>query len=289
MGVDGEIGQRVAANGGQDAIGVLRDHLYVSVKQHPVARQRPIAVVQRMPALMCLRVLQDGNDAGRVGVGVHPGVGPVLQRPGVGRSARHPALPADDLGPKLKGHAGEGGAGLAVVRTVCAVLLPDQRFHLGRCFGLGQPQVVRGDAHDGRAQRRVIRLRRPGRLVERRQRDGDAGRRRDLIRGSGDEGEACNRPAGADADERRRLLPPRLTRGIHRVTFFHDSVGRAEPPEPCQAATGGASGDRQSQRLVCERFLRMACTCGLPGFPAFPKRIAASWASWAVAPTAHFW
>ena len=229
MGVDGEIGQRVAANGGQDGIGVLRDHLHVAVKQHPVARQRLIAVAQRMPALMCLRVLQDGNDAGRVGVGVHRDVGPVVQRPGVARSARHPALPADDLGPQLKGHAGEGGAGLAVVSTVSAVPLPDQRFHLGRCFGLGQPQVVRGDADDGRAHGRVIRLRRlrrTGGLVERRQRDGHAGRRGDLIRGTGDEGEAGNRPAGAEADERRRLLPPRLTRGIHRVTFFHGSVGR---------------------------------------------------------------
>ena len=214
MGVDGEIGQRVAANGGQDAIGVLRDHLHVAVKQHPVARQRLIAVAQRMPALMCLGVLQDGNDAGRVGVRVHPGVGPVVQRPGVARSARQPALPADDLGPQLKGHAREGGAGLAVVSTVRAVLLPDQRLHLGRCFGLGEPQVVGGDADDGRAHRRVIRLRRPGRLVQRRQRDGDAGRRGDLIRGTGDEGEACNRPAGAEADERRRLLPPRLTGGV---------------------------------------------------------------------------
>jgi hypothetical protein len=63
-GVDGEIRQRVATDGVQDTALVFRDDLDVPVEHHPIAGSRQVAVAQRVPAVMRLRVLADGDDAG---------------------------------------------------------------------------------------------------------------------------------------------------------------------------------------------------------------------------------
>jgi len=62
VGVDSEIRQGVAADCRHNPVGVLRDHLNVTVKQHPVARLRCVAVAQLMPPLMRLGVLADGDN-----------------------------------------------------------------------------------------------------------------------------------------------------------------------------------------------------------------------------------
>jgi len=56
MGVDGEVGLRVTADGVQDSVGILGDDLHVAVEQHPVAWLWPVGVAQRMPALVCLGI-----------------------------------------------------------------------------------------------------------------------------------------------------------------------------------------------------------------------------------------
>ncbi len=61
--VNSEVGQRVTADGVEDSVGILRDHLDVAVKQYPVAWLRPVGVAQWVPALMCLRILEDRDDA----------------------------------------------------------------------------------------------------------------------------------------------------------------------------------------------------------------------------------
>ena len=68
-----------------------------------------------------------------------------MQRPGIGRAAGYPALPADKLCAELEGHAGERRAGLAVIGAIHAVLLPDQRLHFGRRLALGHPEVIVAD------------------------------------------------------------------------------------------------------------------------------------------------
>jgi len=61
--VDGEIWQGITANGVQDAVGILRDYLDVAGEKHPVAGPRLVTVAQPMPAVMCFRVLPDGDNA----------------------------------------------------------------------------------------------------------------------------------------------------------------------------------------------------------------------------------
>jgi hypothetical protein len=63
VGVDRVVRQRVTAHGAQDPPAVLGDHFDVTVEQHPVARERPVAVPELMPAVVGLRVLLDRNDA----------------------------------------------------------------------------------------------------------------------------------------------------------------------------------------------------------------------------------
>ena len=157
-----KLGSGVAADGGQDPVGILADHLDVAVEDHPVAGQRLIAVAHRMPAVMGLRVLDDGRDAGRARIRVHAGIDPVMQGPGIGGAAGDPAVLAGDVGTELQRQAGKRRAGLTVVGAVGAVVLPDDRFHLGRRLALGHPAVVVGDIDDGRPQRPVIRQLRAG-------------------------------------------------------------------------------------------------------------------------------
>src|SRR5579859_7296401 len=63
--VDGEVGQRVAADRVQESGAVPRDDLDVAVEQYPVPGLRLVTVAERMPALMCLSVLQHGDDVRR--------------------------------------------------------------------------------------------------------------------------------------------------------------------------------------------------------------------------------
>ena len=119
--VDREVRQRVPADRAQRPGRVAGDHLDVAVEQHPVARLRLVAVAQRVPALVGLGVLHDRDDLRRGRVGVDPDVGPLVQRPRIGRPPGDPALLAGGLGAQLQRQAGERGAGLAVVRAVHAV------------------------------------------------------------------------------------------------------------------------------------------------------------------------
>jgi len=73
------------------------------------------------------------------------------------------------MGAQLQRQAREGRAGLAVIDPVEAVLLPDDRLHLGRGLGLRHPEVVVRDVDDRRSQRIVVRLGRLRRLLERHQ------------------------------------------------------------------------------------------------------------------------
>ena len=157
MRVHGQVRQRVGADGVQRGAAVPGDHLDVPVEQYPVARPRPVAVAQRVPAVMCLRVGEHRHHVRRGRVGLDADVGPFVQRPRIGAAPAHPALLARRLGPQRQREAGEGRARLPVVGAVDAAGLPDQRFHLGRRPGPRQPQVVPGHADDRRSQRAVPR------------------------------------------------------------------------------------------------------------------------------------
>ena len=129
-----------------------------------------------------------------------------------------------------------------MVGAIDAVVLPDHRFHLGRGLVLGQLPVVVGHVDDGRAQRRVICRCRPGRLLQGRAFTGmlvgDAG-----SAGAGDEGEARDRPARAQADQRGRLLPPGLAGAVTELTFFRDCRAGSTVPGTVQIAlSGGLTG-----------------------------------------------
>ena len=153
--VDREVRQRVPADGVQGSAGIPGDHLDVPVEQHPVAGLRPVAVAERVPAVMRLRVLQHRYHVRRCRVGLHAHVGPPMQRPRVGAAPGHPALLADRLGAERQRQAGERRARLAVVDAVDAVSLPDKRLHFGWRLALRHLQVVPGHAHDRRPQRAV--------------------------------------------------------------------------------------------------------------------------------------
>ena len=60
--VHGKVRQRVAADGVQGAAAVPGEHLDVPVEQHPVSRLRPVAVAQRVPAVIGLGILHHGGD-----------------------------------------------------------------------------------------------------------------------------------------------------------------------------------------------------------------------------------
>ena len=130
---------------------------------------------------------------------------------------RHPALLAGRLRARLQREAGEGRTGFAVIDAVEAVVLPDQRLHLGRRSALRQAQVVLGGLDDRRPQRAIAR-RAPTwpAWSERQQLDRHAGRRGQVGGRAVREGEPGHRAARAEADQRGGLLPPRLPRGLHR-------------------------------------------------------------------------
>ena len=152
-----QIRQRIAADGVQGGAGQPGDHLDVPVEQHPVSRLRPVAVAQRVPAVVRLRIGQHRDHVRRGRVGLDPDVGPSVQRPRIGAAPGHPALLARRLGAQCQREAGEGRARLPVIGPVHAADLPDQRLHLGRRPGPRQLQVVPGHADDRRSQRAVAR------------------------------------------------------------------------------------------------------------------------------------
>ena len=153
--VDREVRQRVRADGIQGGAGIPGDHLDVPVEQHPVARLRPVAVTERVPAVMRLRVLRHRHHVRRRRVGLHADIGPLMQRPRVRAAPGHPALLANRLGAERQREAGERRARLAMVDAINAVSLPDERLHLGWRLALRHLQVVLGHAHDRRPQRAV--------------------------------------------------------------------------------------------------------------------------------------
>src|SRR5579859_5405806 len=57
--VDREVRQRIDADGVQYSAGVLGHDLDVAVEEHPVPGLRLVAVTQRVPAAVCLRILLD--------------------------------------------------------------------------------------------------------------------------------------------------------------------------------------------------------------------------------------
>jgi hypothetical protein len=154
--VDGEVRQGVTADGVQDSVGIARDDLDVPVEQHPVTRQRLVAVAEWMPAVMGHRVLEDRGDADRRWIRVNAGIHPLVQRPGVGGAAGHPALLANCPRGQFEGQAREGRTRFAVVDPVDAVVLPDERFHLGGRPARRYPQEVVRHVDDGCAEHRVI-------------------------------------------------------------------------------------------------------------------------------------
>ncbi len=252
MRVHREPGQRVAADRLQRTARIPGYHLDVPVEQHPVARLGPVAIAQRVPAVMCLRVLLDREHVQGRRVGLDAHVGPAVQRPWVGAAAADPALLARRLSAQLEREAGEGRARLAMVGAVGAVGPPDHRLHLGRRSGPRQLQVVPGGADDRRAQRAAAGR---GRCVQGLQPDRHARRGRhagDRVVGDGEPGHC---PAGGQAHQRGCPLPARLR---------HDRPGFG-------------------------KVVRMAWTCALPGLPAFANSTLASWAATAEAPGIHCW
>jgi hypothetical protein len=97
MRVDGEIWQRISADRVQDPVGIFRDDLDMIIKEHPVAGLRLVSIAQRVPAVMVLGVLADGDNAGGGRILVDARIGPLMQRPRVRRAAGHPALLANGL------------------------------------------------------------------------------------------------------------------------------------------------------------------------------------------------
>jgi hypothetical protein len=218
MGVDGVVGPRITANRVQRSAGVAGHHLDMAVEQHPVARLGCVAIAQRVPAVVCLRVLLDRDDAQRRRVRADPDIGPLMEWPRVGGAAGDPTLLAHHLSSQFQRQAGKGRAGCAVVGAVQAGSLPDDGLHLGRRLALSHLEVVGGDVDDGRAQRRVTRARLPDRVLKGQQVDRNAGRRPHIGGHLGYEGESRYRPARAKAHQCGSLLPPGLARGLHRIT-----------------------------------------------------------------------
>jgi hypothetical protein len=138
-------------------------------------------------------------------------------------------LLVNDMGAQLQGQAGKGRTGRAMVDAIDAVALPDDGLHLGGRLAHGHPAVVVGHVDDGRTQRRVIRRRLPGRVLEGKQANRHARRRPQVGRGPRDEREPGDRSARAEADERSRLLPPRLARALHGLTSFLTTLEAALP------------------------------------------------------------
>ena len=160
-----------------------------------------------------------------------------------------------------------------MVGAVAAGVVPDQRLHLGRRPGLGQPQVVPRHVHDGRTQLGVARH--PGRAVPADRQVGERARLRRLLQGeqvqwhAGRRGHRRGRPwdevepgyyaASAHGHKRRCLLPPWLPDGAHGFT---------SPLRRLQS---------YSRRAVCVVFpgcLRSpaACVVGGPGRAPLPAR-----------------
>ena len=220
--VDGQVRRGIPADRAERSGRVAGDHFDVAVEHHPVAGLRVVAVAQRVPAVMSLGVLHDRDDLRRVRIGVDAYVRPRAQRPRICRPPGDPALLPGSLSAHREREAGEGGAGLAVVRAVHAVDSPDERLHLGRALRLRHAEVVLRYLDDGRPQRAVARLLGLGRLgglVEGHQLHRHPGRRRHLVDRSVGEGEPGHRTARAEADQRGCLLPGRLRPG-HPITFF---------------------------------------------------------------------
>ncbi len=227
VGVDREVRQRIPADGVQHPARIVRDHLDMPVEEHPVPREGCVAVSQRMPAVMSLGVLLDRDDRRRGRVRLHPHVSPAVQGPWIGTAAGHPALPAGDLGTQLQGEAGEGRARLAVVSAIDAVVLPDDRLHLGRRPGRGHLEVVAGHVDDGRAEHRIVAGCCPvwrgalDGLPQRDQVQRDAGRRAEIGRRLRDKGEPGDRSASAETYQCCHLLPPRPACRRQRFHLFH--------------------------------------------------------------------
>src|SRR6516225_8748964 len=218
--VDGEVRHRVTADRVQDPACVLGHHLHVAGEQDPVPRLRRIPVSERVPALMGLGVLEDGHDTQRLRIGVDAHVGPAVQRPGIGRAARHPALLPGGLRAGLEREAGKGSARFAVVGAIGAGRLPDQRLHLGWRLALRETEIMLRGADDRRPQRAVARRHRPGCLLERQQVRRHARRRRDVRQGRMGEGDPGHRAGRAEAHQRGRLLPALLPGAIHGFTLL---------------------------------------------------------------------
>ena len=60
--IDREVRERVATDRMQHPARVAGDYLDVAIEEHPVARQWPVAIAERMPAMVCLRILEDRGD-----------------------------------------------------------------------------------------------------------------------------------------------------------------------------------------------------------------------------------
>jgi hypothetical protein len=101
--IDRKVGTRVAADHVEHAGRVPGYHLDVVVEQHPVIRLGLVAVADRMPVVMRLRVLQDRDDPRRGWIGLDTNVGPLVQRPRIGRASCHPAFLAGGLSAKGQG------------------------------------------------------------------------------------------------------------------------------------------------------------------------------------------
>ncbi len=182
VGVHREVRQGIPADGVQHTTGVLGHDLNMTVEEHPIAGLRLIAIAKRVPPLVVLGVLQHRRNLGRCRVRSDPGIHPVVQRPRVARAARYPALLAHQVGPQLQGQARERRAGGAVVGAIQAVVLPDDRLHLGRGLPLGQAQVVAGNVDDRGPEHGVVAGRSLRRLLQRHQRKRQRGRRRQVSR-----------------------------------------------------------------------------------------------------------
>src|ERR1700733_4872636 len=143
-----------------------------------------------------------------------------MARPGVRTPPRYPAVLTNYLRGQLQRQAREGGARLTMVDTVHAVVLPDDRLHLGRGLARCHPQVVVRNIDDGRAQHLIGRGRLPVRLLKGQQVNRYARWRLYIGCRSGNEGEARYRSARAEAYERSHLLPPWFAKGLHKLTSF---------------------------------------------------------------------
>jgi hypothetical protein len=149
VGVDREIWQGIPADGVQNSAGILRDHLHVAIEQHPVAGQWFVAVAQRVPAVMRLRILENRGDAkGRL-IRLNADIGPFMERPRIGRASGHPALLTNYLGGQLQCQTRKSCARFAVVDAVYAVVLPNDCLHFTRALTPGHLEEVVGNIDDG--------------------------------------------------------------------------------------------------------------------------------------------